>query len=227
MNCRQAEKLIPLHVGGDLEGKVESRLRDHLGTCSRCARLAEEFRESRGWLVGLASLEPSASQERGAPDVIAALRQPVPAERQSGLRLRIAAGVILAALLVGLILFLQQRQSGTDGPGATTEVVNTPPAGGQHEAEAERSGDGTRSAQRAAVAAAGSRVRSRRARVTATRRADVVATRGASVQEKMEPTRIEMFTSDPNIRIIWFVSSESEAADDPLRSRRPSSDESD
>ena len=43
MKCKQAEDLLPVYVGRELE---EKRVTEHLQTCVACARIADEYRES-------------------------------------------------------------------------------------------------------------------------------------------------------------------------------------
>lgn len=46
MNCKQAEKLLPLYAGRDLEEKRATLVTEHLQRCAACARVADEYRES-------------------------------------------------------------------------------------------------------------------------------------------------------------------------------------
>ncbi|HMX24533.1 MAG TPA: zf-HC2 domain-containing protein, partial [Blastocatellia bacterium] len=62
MKCELVEKLIPLHIGGDLEPSESESLRQHLADCARCRQLQEEFEASRVWL-----------REMTAPDFDAAI----------------------------------------------------------------------------------------------------------------------------------------------------------
>lgn len=50
MNCRRVQRLIPLHVEGDLRTNTAEEVVSHLEWCGRCNWLADEFRESQGWL---------------------------------------------------------------------------------------------------------------------------------------------------------------------------------
>jgi hypothetical protein len=50
MKCRRVEKLIPLYVGGDLAPGAADRVTSHLEWCGRCNWLADEFKESHNWL---------------------------------------------------------------------------------------------------------------------------------------------------------------------------------
>lgn len=46
MNCKQAEELLPLYAGRDLEEKRAALVTEHVQTCTACARVADEYRES-------------------------------------------------------------------------------------------------------------------------------------------------------------------------------------
>lgn len=47
MNCERAERLLPLHAGGDLEdGRERAELAAHLGGCQTCRRREAEWAES-------------------------------------------------------------------------------------------------------------------------------------------------------------------------------------
>lgn len=46
MKCKQAEELLPLYAGRDLEEKRTTLVTEHLQTCAACARVADEYRES-------------------------------------------------------------------------------------------------------------------------------------------------------------------------------------
>lgn len=50
MNCRRVEKLIPLYVEGDLASGIADRVTSHLDWCGRCNWLADEYKESQSWL---------------------------------------------------------------------------------------------------------------------------------------------------------------------------------
>lgn len=46
MNCKQAEELLPLYAGRELEKKRSTLVAEHLQLCAACARVADEYRES-------------------------------------------------------------------------------------------------------------------------------------------------------------------------------------
>jgi putative zinc finger protein len=50
MNCRRVQKLIPLHIEGDLQASAADRVESHLEWCGRCNWIADEYRDSQTWL---------------------------------------------------------------------------------------------------------------------------------------------------------------------------------
>ena len=46
MNCKQAEELLPLYAGRDLDEKRTRLVTEHLQSCDACARIADEYREA-------------------------------------------------------------------------------------------------------------------------------------------------------------------------------------
>jgi len=50
MNCRRIEQLLPLYVGGDLKSSLTAQIASHLEWCGRCNWLADDFRESQSWI---------------------------------------------------------------------------------------------------------------------------------------------------------------------------------
>jgi hypothetical protein len=50
MNCKRIEQLLPLYVGGDLKFSLATRISSHLEWCGRCNWLADDFMESQSWI---------------------------------------------------------------------------------------------------------------------------------------------------------------------------------
>jgi len=46
MNCKRVEELLPLYVGHDLEDERAMLVTAHVRTCTQCARSAQEYRET-------------------------------------------------------------------------------------------------------------------------------------------------------------------------------------
>lgn len=66
MNCRRVQKLIPLHVEGDLHTSAANRVESHLEWCGRCNWVADEYKESQSWLH---ALQPPAFDETVLDDL--------------------------------------------------------------------------------------------------------------------------------------------------------------
>ncbi len=46
MNCKQAEELLPLYAGRDLEEKRATLVTEHVRMCASCARVADQYHDS-------------------------------------------------------------------------------------------------------------------------------------------------------------------------------------
>ncbi|MBN1413730.1 MAG: zf-HC2 domain-containing protein [Bacteroidales bacterium] len=46
MKCKKAHRLIALHRDGELDVKIQQRLRDHLAKCESCSRLYRAYRQN-------------------------------------------------------------------------------------------------------------------------------------------------------------------------------------
>ena len=49
MNCRRVQKSIPLYVEGDLDFHATAKIELHLEQCGRCNWIADEYKESQAW----------------------------------------------------------------------------------------------------------------------------------------------------------------------------------
>ena len=134
MNCRRVQKLIPLHVEGDLHTSVANRVELHLEWCGRCNWLSDEYKESQRWLrtspppeFDEAILEnlKSAVMKRVAennamPSLFASLAQRW-SRRQM---LALAATFVIVLGMVGLYLYRTRAKSNLQ---VISEVVEQPP----------------------------------------------------------------------------------------------------
>ena len=226
MNCKQVEDLLPLYVSHDLADKQARSVTDHLQNCAACAVVLREHREAQQLLRDFAS----PAFDAAAYD---AIRQNVwrrietesakPAVTEIiagwfGPRLAwAAAAMVLMAIAIGGIYLLVRRQPDRRETVARETVVNTPSPKVNPPVKQEGS-DGAR------VAVSGKEKRSRQpqARPTVPKRGhdtvpdsretlvatapDASRSTGATVNAGQGKTvRMEIQTSDPNIRIIWFA----------------------
>lgn len=133
ISCDKVRRVLPLHAGGDLRGRQEHEIDEHLSTCLGCYRLYQEY------LEGVARLRASREPFEVAPefwakledDVLARVREEAPAPTSS-LRWSVYRPLILAAasFLMALTAWFAFEDSSLDGP----EPFSTPPvaSGEQH-----------------------------------------------------------------------------------------------
>jgi hypothetical protein len=224
VNCNQAQELLPLLAGRDLEEKQATLVAAHVESCEECAHSAEEYREAQH-MVRLYAPPPFSEEdyagmrrsvlreiERGptaftVPALIGGLFRP---------RIRWAiATALMLAVSVFAFYFMANRKNdakqivinGGDASPSSEEAPSNPPAADQPlplsapphtplPGKVFKAGGGTSSPNK--------HNRLMFARVSP--RAPIVAQPDTSdvpaFSEKT--TRVEIQTKDPNIRIIWF-----------------------
>ena len=229
MNCKQAEELLPLYAGRDLEEKRATLVTEHLQTCVTCARVADEYRESVQMTEQFA---PPVFSEA----VYAGIRQRVlreieteamaPAWSQTvasffGPRVTWAiASVLLIVVSVFAIYFMmnkgvdEQRWAIKPPAKAQPGTIEDSNSGSQRNGSPSVSGGGKKQ-QLAGV----SQPQRKRSRDTLADRLNTVPSQSSSLPEAMlfphrdsaalvKTLRLEIQTNDPKIRIIWFVQQE-------------------
>ena len=151
MNCKQAEELLPLYAGHELEEKHATLVTEHLQTCAACASVADEYRES-------VQLTEQFAPPVFSEAVYAGIRQRVMREIEAEamapawsqtianfFRPRLTwaiAGVLLIAVSLFAFYFIMNRQN--DGP----QLADKPPSNVQPGAK-EDSNSGSQGGNRA------------------------------------------------------------------------------
>lgn len=221
MNCRRIEESIPLYVEGDLAADKARTVAHHLLDCQSCAAVASDYRASQQLLKGYAPPDFSPAFFDGLREGV--LREINKESRQPGFIEMLAArfnwnlalsAAMLALLFVATGAYLYLNRSGA---GPEEQIAN-----GQPDAEDKPSYDHSSSVgipieESPAPAPRKPRPRPRvnPARVVRGEPRTVVArVETKTVPRDEEKLRIEIQTSDPNIRIIWFSSK----SDEPLSS---------
>src|SRR6185369_561813 len=226
MKCKQVEDLLPLYVSNDLADKQARSVTDHLQNCAPCAVVLREHREAQQLLQDFA---PQAIDETTYDAIRQAVwrrietesAKPAVTELIAGwFRPRVAwaaAAMVLMAIAIGGIYLIVRHQPDHRETVVRGDLVNTPSPKvtpsvkqeGGHETFVAVSGRGRRNQQ-----PQGQPTRSKRDRETMSDgRETLVATApnasrstGATLDAGQGKTvRMEIQTSDPNIRIIWFA----------------------
>ncbi len=227
MNCTRAEQLIPLHTGGDLQPLEAESLRRHIETCAHCQQIAEEFAASQTWLSEFAA--PSFNEAVFA-DLRTSVRREIEHKESAGDRGRwfewllpkwnpqlAFVAMILLLLGVALVIYRYQLSSkqvniadGQTPPKPVMTPLPSPPIEREQfvtENQAHpRLPKSTRRlahsiTNRPAVAV---KPPSTPAGAEMPLESTPTNTIAQAIPER-EMLRIEMQTSDPNIRIIWFA----------------------
>jgi hypothetical protein len=230
MNCRRIEQLLPLYAGGDLKSSLATRIASHLEWCGRCNWLADEFKESQSWLR---SYESPVFDEAFVGDLKQRVLEGVaePRSRASVLTswigqwnrrqvLALAATCFVVAAMLALYTYqsrvkldsniVSKVSSREDSPETKGKPVSKPASGASFKA-------GQVAAKRHhsfKSQTAGSEIASRHLEAPP-KRPDEGGSAHANAIEQLdnssdvpadsrEMLRIEIQTSDPNIRIIWF-----------------------
>ncbi|MBK9313370.1 MAG: zf-HC2 domain-containing protein [Acidobacteria bacterium] len=207
MKCPQIEKLLPLYVGDDLPADQMESVRTHLADCTQCFEMAAGFSESRSWFREAAI--PS-FDEADLANMRASVHQRIAEEHEiPGLLDRIFASLSLrpvfvaaaaAIILLGAVLY---------GLRSVDKPPNQVKPDIAREAEIRDGNEVIDPTGRKTPQTAG-RDKPRRIRRKAVKtRSDLIArTDPLPLETKQEPSeqlRIELQTSDPNIRIIWLA----------------------
>jgi hypothetical protein len=132
MSCRDFEKLIALHVEGDLENALRSRVEAHLRVCSSCWDVAEDLKESQSVLKAIRQDVPDRAMLSNVHarilNDVAQIEPGTWFERIliGGFRQKATlAGVILMIVAGGTLWFSQRLQFSVEPP---PEIVwSTPP----------------------------------------------------------------------------------------------------
>lgn len=190
MNCERFEKHVALYAGGELRGRELHRMERHVEECPGCRQQLEELRAIRSGLSKLRD-EPVSGEALMVirEKVLARISGPVPSRWRAP---RWAWGSVALGLGVAFALLLSQRQQKPPAPPlantAQTPVLRqaVPPASGA------RTGVPRRPKPRR----------------------QVLSPQAAALPEQRpergpaEPIVVKLFTSDPNIVIIWLMESD-------------------
>ena len=235
-NCKRMARVISLYVAGDLVGTPERKAAAHLAACEHCSRIATEFSGSNQML-----LESSALPEFGA-EFYAGIRSAVLGEikqQRVSRRFRFAGRWIYATsitvAIIGGGILLQHYRTVPKTPDDLAFNISPPAPGGLKAADSSPAPRLLKlptqaSHRRIAVRKADAQVTDRVARADASETMPSLNRIGRSVFEsgrppgaptsspsglgsKPEVSRIEIRTSDPNIRIIWLAPAQSRSSE--------------
>lgn len=234
MNCRRVEKLLPLFVEDDLRPALATRIASHLEWCGKCNWLADDYKESQSWLR--ASTPPEFdralldSVKNGALAQIAANRHRASRwatcaehwNRRQVFALSAAALIIIATFVIYVyqtrVKDGRRIESVLKVPDQMPRIDQSPDLSGAPKTALEASLPPPRSVSKrtrhSLKGFARAAVRREREKLdVAQSHAPVLpdAQRPDVSSDSKDMLRIEIQTSDPLIRIIWFAPRESDS----------------
>ena len=222
LNCKRASRNVPLFVAGDLSGDLNREMVNHLAICEECGRLAQEFRASNSLLTEACALPEFGAQfydeiRNNVLDKIT--RDGMSSRPRFGHRWIYAAAFALM-LVASAVMFVRWRaaQEAPQDLASTNRIaVNT---ASNHEPESpssHQSKDFSPKFQRPQKPIQRmtlphptfKQFESARNLDASPAGPQVSSSERASVSEV---SRIEIQTSNPNIRIIWLVAADKRGA---------------
>ena len=235
MNCRRIEQLLPLYVEGDLKSSLTIQIASHLELCGRCNWLADEFKESQSWLRSheapvfddafVGDLKRSVLARVAEPGARASLFSSWITHWNRRQVLALAATLLLVVGMLTRYFYQSQARPNSnvisiasDSQDATKkEDRNLSPKESATGADlkpkpfAVKRRHSFNPHMRAAIATPNLDVRPPRPEEEVVSQANSIERVNSSadvVPDSGDMLRIEIQTSDPNIRIIWFAPKE-------------------
>lgn len=210
MDCSGTEDLLALFVGGDLDESETLAVSAHLAACATCAESATRLRESIELIRRETEPEvDGAFYESIRRDVLATLAAPAPSERRWSIGVAASVALVALGLLFVVLAMRAQPASDRDETARDDRPPSVEPPSPPREPETDAP-----SPRRA------TRHRADPRRHIAPRRAPRAAELPAECVAAAEPLKLEFQTSDPNIRIIWFVPNEDGASSTHTKNTR-------
>ena len=234
MNCRRCEHLMPLYVEGDLTSGLAGQMSEHLDWCGKCNWLFDEYKESQSWLRSPSAPEFGDAELKALKAGILKRVAETSARRslfatlmQHWSRKQVFALSTAVVIIVGVVLLYVYQTR------AKVAVPMPQFADSQPNEEPKQPGEPALDAGTAKVSAPGVNKRHRqpkRRHVKASQAEPALARRVVEQNGSQAETagvqtvdssarfarlpamlRIEIQTSDPNIRIIWFAPKETDS----------------
>jgi len=220
MNCTRFAKLLPLYVEGDLDAPTASDAASHERSCEECARLTGAHVASQEWLRSYEP--PTPDEDRLAASRRMVLQQLSAAHPRNGflklmggnskfMSLAAAAVILIAAIGFGLVAVTRQKHTPKEQLAELTHTVER-----EHPASNPPNEDGKQPRSNTNIPVDRSSKSNRRPvrpqiQPPATTEPVTLASSSANWIDGDEMLRIEIETSDPAIRIIWFAPKPAEA----------------
>jgi hypothetical protein len=229
LNCKRASRNVPLFVAGDLSGDLNREMVNHLAICEECSRLAQEFRESNSLFTEACALPEFGAQfyDQIRNNVLDKInRDGISSRPRFGHRWIFASAFALMLIASG-VMFMRSRAPRE----APQDLVSTTPVAGKtaaskppESASSLQSKDLPRKSQRPQKLVPQTRLTHPTSQQFQSGR-NLSASSGdprvspSELTSASEVSRIEIQTSNPNIRIIWLVAANKQGVPEDNQSK--------
>ena len=229
LNCKRASRNVPLFVTGDLSGDLDREMVNHLAICEECGRLAQEFRESNSLLT-----EACALPEFGAQFYDEIRNNVLDKITRDGLSSRprfghrwIFASAFALMLVASAVMFVRWHTARKAPQDLATTTAKADNSASNHEPESPsspQSQDFSPKIQRPQKPVRRMTLTHPTSQQFQLARNLAASPAGPQVSPSerastSEVSRIEIQTSNPNIRIIWLVAADKRAAPEDNQSK--------
>lgn len=215
LNCKRAGRSVPLFVAGDLSGDLNREMVNHLAICEECGRLAQEFRESNSLLTEACALPEFGAQfyDQIRNKVLDKINRDGMSSRPRFGQRWILASAFALMLIASGVMFVRWRAA-HEAPqdlASTTQIAGETRASQAPESASPlQSKDLRRKFQRPQKPIRQTTLTHPTSQQFQSARNLAASSGGPQVSPSKlasasEVSRIEIQTSNPNIRIIWLV----------------------
>jgi len=232
LNCKRASRNVSLFVAGDLSGDLNREMVNHLAICEACDRLAQEFGESNSLLTEACALPEFGAQfyDEIRNNVLDKITRDGMSSRPRFGHRWIYASVFALMLVAFTVMFVRwrvARQTPLDLASTTQNAGNTASNHDPESTSSHQPKDFPRKSERPSISQKSVRqtMLSRPTSQQFQSATNLVASPGgpqvspSALASASEVSRIEIQTSNPNIRIIWLVAAEKRGAQEDNQSK--------
>jgi hypothetical protein len=210
---------VPLFVAGDLSGDLNREMVNHLAICEECGRLAQEFRESNSLLSEACALPEFGAQfyDEIRNNVLDKIARDGMSSRPRFGRKWIFASAFALMLVASTVMFVRWRAAHEAPPDLASTTLTADKAGSNQPPESAsppQSKDLPQKSQRLQKPVRRMILKQPTSQESQSAR-NLAAPPQVSPSElasASEVSRIEIQTSNPNIRIIWLVAADKRGA---------------
>lgn len=229
LNCKRASRNLSLFVAGDLSVDLNREMVNHLAICEECGRVAQEFRESNSLLTEACALPEFGAQfyDQIRNNVLDKINRDGMSSRPRFGHRWIFASAFALILIASAVMFIRWRAAHEAPP----VLASTTPIAGNTASNQEPESTSSPKSDNLPPKFHPPQKPLRRMTLTHPTSEQFQSARNlgapsgglkvspSKLASASEVSRIEIQTSNPNIRIIWLVTADKRGAQEDNQSR--------